>query len=129
MRRAALTLLALALAGCSDAAGGGGSDRVVVEMLEGQRFDPDIAVVPAGTTVRFVNESAEAHTVTAYDGVPEYFASGGFGSEEEARDALSDALIGQEQSYEFTFDEPGTYRYFCIPHEEQQMEATIEVEE
>ena len=127
MRRIALFLVALALVpACSD---GDSPAAATIEMLEGQRFDPGLAVVPAGTTVRFVNESAEAHTVTAHDGVPAYFSSGGFESEEEARDNLGDALIGQEGSYEVTLDEPGTYRYFCIPHEEQGMEATIEVEE
>lgn len=120
-----LVVAALALSGaCSDEPSG----QVTVEMAEGQRFLPDVAVVQAGTTVTFVNESSEAHTVTAYDGAPVYFSSGGFESEDEARDNLADALIGQEGSYEVTFDEPGTYRYFCIPHEEQGMEAAIEVE-
>ena len=49
-------------------------------------------------------------------------------SEEEARDNLADALVGQEGTYEVTFDEPGTYEYFCIPHEQQGMRGTVEVE-
>lgn len=126
MRRATLLLVALALVGaCSE---DGPSNGPTIEMLEGQRFNPGIAVVPAGTTVTFVNESAEAHTVTAYDDVPEYFSSGGFGSEDEARANLADALVGQEGEFEFTFDEPGTYEYFCIPHEDQGMKGTVEVE-
>lgn len=125
MKRALLVVAVVALCGaCSDDPSG----EVTVEMAEGQRFLPDVAVVRAGTTVTFVNESSEAHTVTAYDGAPVYFSSGGFEAEEEARDNLADALIGQESSYEFTFDEPGTYEYFCIPHEQQGMKATIEVE-
>ena len=125
MRRVAFLLVALALAACSDA---GSSEDATVTMGEGHRFAPDVAVVQAGTVVTFVNESSEAHTVTAYDGAPAHFSSGGFGSEEEARDNLADALVGQEGTYEVTFDEPGTYRYFCIPHEDQGMKATIEVE-
>ena len=126
MRRTALLLVALALGGaCSD---GEPSDGVTVTMAEGQRFAPDVAVVQAGTTVTFLNESSEAHTVTAVDGVPEYFASGGFQSEDEAREHLADALIGQEGTYEVTFDEPGTYEYFCIPHADRGMKGTIEVE-
>jgi plastocyanin len=101
---------------------------VTVEMTEAQRFTPDMAVIQAGTTVRFVNTSSEAHTVTAYDRAAVYFSSGGFESEEEARDNLADALIGQEGTYEVTFDEPGKYDYFCIPHEGQGMKGTIEVE-
>jgi plastocyanin len=127
MRRTALLLAALALGvSCS---GGDSSGGPVVEMLEGHRFDPGIAVVSAGTTVTFANESEEAHTVTAVDGVPRYFASGGFASEDEARDDLSDGLVAPGESYEVTFDEPGTYDYFCIPHEDEGMKGTIEVEE
>lgn len=127
MRPAALLLVALALAaGCSD--DGAASGAATVEMLEGQRFAPEVLTVSAGTTVTFVNGSAEAHTVTAYGGVPEYFSSGGFESEEAARDDLAGALVGQEATYEVTLDEPGTYEYFCIPHEQQGMKATIEVE-
>lgn len=126
MKRTVLLLAALALA--TSCSGDDASDSPTIEMAEGQRFVPDVAVVQAGTTVTFVNESAEAHTVTGYDGGPEYFSSGGFESEEEARDNLSDGLLKGDETFEVTFDEPGTYNYFCIPHEEQGMQASIEVE-
>ncbi|HEX2058693.1 MAG TPA: plastocyanin/azurin family copper-binding protein [Actinomycetota bacterium] len=124
-------VVALALLGaCSDDSV---PDATTVEMVDGQRFAPAELRVAAGTTVTFVNESAEAHTVTAYeDALPEdaeYFASGAFGTEEQARDALADGLVGQESGYEVTFAAPGTYEYFCIPHEQQGMKGTIVVEE
>ena len=126
MKRILLVVLVLALgAACS----GGSSDETTVKLAEGQRFDPESLEVAVGTTVRFVNDSAEGHTVTAYDGAPQYFASGRFESEDEARDNLADGMIGQESSYEVTFDEPGTYDYFCIPHEQQGMRGTIVVTE
>lgn len=126
MSKTVLLLAALALA--ASCSGDDASDDPTVAMAEGQRFTPDVTVVQAGTTVTFVNESAEAHTVTAYDAVPAYFASGGFESEDEARDNISDGLVPEDETFEVTFDEPGTYRYFCIPHEQQGMQATIEVE-
>lgn len=128
MRRLAVPFVVLLLVpGCS---GGGGASGKTVEMVEGQRFDPESLTVAPGTTVEFVNVSSEAHTVTAYEGrAPEPFSSGGFDSEEAARDDLAEALVGQEASFEFTFDEPGTYEYFCIPHEDQGMKGTIVVEE
>lgn len=102
-------------------------------MVEGQRFSPTPLRVAAGTTVTFANESAESHTVTAYDdGIPggaEYFASGGFPSEEAAREDLADGIVGQEESFEVTFDVAGTYEFFCIPHEQQGMKGTVVVEE
>ncbi len=101
-------------------------------MLDGQRFAPKPLRVAEGTTVEFANESSEAHTVTAYeDGIPDdaqYFASGDFDSEAEARDNLADGLIGQEGTYEVTFGTAGTYEFFCIPHEEQGMTGTIVVD-
>ena len=77
MRRTLLLLAALALAASCSSGSASGGDTVV--MADGQRFDPASLTVAPGTTVTFVNESAEAHTVTADDGAPEYFASGGFG--------------------------------------------------
>lgn len=121
-----LAALALALAACSS---GGSAESGTVEMSDGQRFTPGSLTVAVGDTVAFENVSSEAHTVTAYEDVPQYFASGGFESEEEARENLSESLVGQEATYEVTFDEPGTYEYFCIPHEQQGMKATIVVEE
>ena len=127
MRRTSLCACLLALAAaCSD---GGSSGGTTVTLAEGQRFAPGTLEISAGTTVTFTNDSAEAHTVTAYDGAPEYFASGGFESEDDARENLADALIGQEESYEVTFGEPGIYEYFCIPHEQQGMRGTIVVEQ
>jgi plastocyanin len=118
--------VALLTAGCS-----GSGNRV--GMVDGQAFDPETLTVAPGATVAFVNESEEAHTVTAYedelpDGAP-YFASGGFDSEPAAREGVGDGLVPSGETYEVTFDEPGTYRYFCIPHEGEPMRGTIVVEE
>lgn len=55
-------------------------------------------VVPAGTTVRWVNRDPLAHTVTADD-----------------RRFDSD-LIEPGVSWQRRFDEPGTFRYHCTPH-------------
>ena len=102
-------------------------------MVGGQQFEPESLTVTAGETVTFVNEDAEQHTVTAYeDSIPdgaEYFASGGAADEQAAREDLDGALIAQGDSFEVTFEEPGTYEYFCIPHEQSGMRGTIEVEE
>ncbi len=129
MRRLLLVVMLAVLPAC---ASGGGASEARVEMLDGQRFAPKPLRVAEGTTVEFVNESSEAHTVTAYeDGIPgdaEYFASGDFGSEAEARANLAGGIVGQEGTYEVTFGVAGTYEFFCIPHEEQGMTGTVVVE-
>jgi plastocyanin len=100
--------------------------------MVGQTFDPVTITVKAGETVTWVNESDEAHTVTAYgDEIPEeasYFASGGASSEDEARDSLSEGLLEAGDTFEVTLDQPGTYEYYCIPHESSGMKGTIVVE-
>ena len=102
-----------------------------VGMTEAHAFDPKEITIDAGDSVTWVNDSSESHTVTAFDdGLPEgaeYFASGDFGVEEEARDNVSDGLMQPDDTFEVTFDEPGTYRYFCIPHEGHGMTGTVVV--
>jgi hypothetical protein len=34
---------------------------------------------------------------------------------------------GSGESFSYTFDEPGTYEYFCIPHEDLGMVGTVTV--
>lgn len=101
-----------------------------VNLLE-NAFSPAEITIDAGETVVFVNDSTQSHTVTAYEdrtpgGAP-YFASGGFSDEAAARADLAEGLIDPGERYEVTFEEPGTYEYFCIPHEELGMTGTITV--
>jgi plastocyanin len=127
--RAVLALLLLVLmsaAGCSGSEPGG-----AVSMTDDQKFSPNEITVQDGETVTWTNRSSVAHTVTAYsDSVPPdlYFSSGPASSEEQARDRIADELIQPDETFRFTFDEPGTYEYFCIPHESSGMIGTVVVE-
>ena len=118
---------AVALSGCSPSVEPG-----TVLMTGGNTFTPAEVNVKAGEKLEFRNESGAAHSVTAYDdGVPrnaEYFSSGNFNNEEAAREGVGATLIKPDDSFEITLDEPGTYRYFCIPHESQGMKGSITVE-
>ena len=102
-------------------------------MTDEQAFDPQTITVSVGETVTFTNGSSASHSVTAYeDEIPEgaeYFSSGGFSSEQDARDSVAESILNSDATFEVTLDEPGTYKYFCIPHESQGMTGTIEVEE
>ena len=101
-------------------------------MTSDRRFDPTELTIGTGETVTWTNDSSEAHTVTAYEdelpGEAQFFASGGAPTEEAARKDLEDGLLTEGESVEMTFSEPGTYRYFCIPHEDAGMVATVVVE-
>lgn len=67
------------------------------------------ATVEAGTTVTVTNEDTFGHTWTAEGG------------------AWDSGTLAQGDSFEFTFDEPGEYSYFCTIHP-AQMTGTITVE-
>jgi plastocyanin len=71
-------------------------------------FEPRTTEITAGTTVRWTNSGAQPHTITSYRGL---FDSG-------------DLAAGN--SFSFTFNEPGTYYYYCRVHPDE-MWGTIVV--
>ncbi len=72
-----------------------GETRVIMKNVV---YDIPTVHVAAGSTVTWVNKDPMGHTVTADDG--------GFDSGD----------IPPSASWSFTFTEPGTYTYHCIPH-------------
>ncbi|ELY89648.1 cupredoxin domain-containing protein [Natrinema altunense] len=141
-RRACLaavgTALSTSLAGCSsvlsafdDDPCGGEECHIGMNRTE---FTPAVYEVSAGDTVVWKNTSEADHTVTAYEsGIPdeaEYFASGGYESQAAAYEAWEDrgGRLGTRDTFEHTFEVPGTYEYFCIPHEGAEMIGEIVVE-
>lgn len=126
-------------AGCTSNNGSSNDDEPVdgtlVEMTEGNRFEPETVTVPVGETVVWRNVGAAPHSVTAYEdeipGEATYFASGGFEDEGAARDGYSqgEGRIPGGESYEHTFNVPGQYGYFCVPHESGGMTGTVVVED
>jgi plastocyanin len=124
--------LGLGLAGSACSASSGKTPGNGIAMTEDRRFEPEVLTIGKGATVTFSNDSDEPHSVTAYDGrIPpgaRYFSSGGFSSEEKARDNVTETLIQEGDSFELTVGKPGVYEYFCIPHESQGMKGEIVVE-
>ena len=141
-RRTILRVSGVALAGGLAGCGGSGSGDTptataqgnLVEMTDDLVFDPAEITVSVGDTVTWENVGSVPHSVTAYeeqlpDGAT-YFASGGFDGEEAARDAWGNSSGGtlfEGQEYEHTFEVPGEYPYFCIPHEIGGMVGTVVV--
>jgi hypothetical protein len=60
-------------------------------------FAPQNVTIAAGTTVRWTNQDSYPHTATS----PGNFDSGN---------------LNQGQSWQYTFNTPGTYNYFCALH-------------
>jgi plastocyanin len=83
---------------------------VRVEMASNpNRFEPTSLTIPAGTTVTWADVSG-THTTTSYDGLWD-----------------SERRLEVGESFSYTFAQPGVYRYYCKPHEDQGMIATVVV--
>lgn len=83
------------------------SDGSVPVPMLNNLYDPVRLVIAPGTTVTWTNLDPAAHTVTPTDASA--WGSEGSGSGEEQ-------WLPQGAAWSFTFDEPGTYTYYCIPH-------------
>ncbi|MEF8784273.1 MAG: plastocyanin/azurin family copper-binding protein [Haloarculaceae archaeon] len=102
--------------------------------MQAVSFDPESLTISAGDTIAWEFAAGEPHSVTAYGaGIPEgaeYWASGGFDSEEAAREGWEEGMgaVVDGQSYVRTFETPGTHEYVCIPHEGAGMVGEVVVE-
>jgi plastocyanin len=82
--------------------------EVAIRDDDGFAFAPTEVTVAAGDTVTWMHEGRVTHTVTAEDGS---FASGN---------------LAAGDTFEMTFDEPGSYPYFCEFHGSMRGTVTVE---
>jgi plastocyanin len=73
-------------------------------------FAPATLTVARGTTVKWTNKDDEPHTVVS-DRDPKLFKS---------------PALDTDESFSFTFNDPGTYKYYCTIH--PHMQGTIVVQ-
>jgi plastocyanin len=71
----------------------------VTVTIKDNRFSPAKLEIEPGTTVKWTNEGRNDHNVVASIG-----------------NAFGNALIKPKETYEFRFEAPGTYRYYCSFH-------------
>lgn len=112
-----------------------GGDDCHIGMTRNE-FLPAEYEATVGETVVWKNTSGADHTITASENsVPDgaaYFATGDYESEVAAREAWEDSRggrLGTRETFEHTFEVPGTYHYVCIPHERGGMAGTVVVTE
>ncbi|WP_123538695.1 DUF5059 domain-containing protein [Halosimplex salinum] len=97
-------------------------------------FGPAELTVERGDTVAWKHVAGEPHSVTAVESeVPadaDYWASGDFDSEEDARSGWEEGTgaVQSGQSFVHTFETAGTHEYLCIPHEAAGMVGSVTVE-
>jgi plastocyanin len=113
--RTAIALLAVCgalagAAGCGDDAEGEAADpasmRTAIDIADFE-FDPETVTVATGSELTWTNSDEAPHTVTADD------------------ESLDTGDLDRGDAGSVTFDEPGTFSYYCRFH--PFMKATVEV--
>ena len=104
--------------------GPSGDVAAEVSMSDLLRYEPSVVAISAGQAVRWRNPSAVIHRVTVDPSKAMQAANVRLPSGVAAFDSGD---IGPGGSFIWTFNEPGEYRYFCIPHEGAAMVGTIMV--
>jgi len=66
--------------------------------IRGHGFSTPALTVKAGTTVTWINHDDDAHTVTS------------------TANAFRSPGLDTDETFSFTFTQPGTYEYFCTLH-------------
>lgn len=123
-RREALAALgALALAACfsdrsTDPDGGEG---VRIDMVD-LAFEPATVTISVGERVAWHNTGQLVHTATCDPSKANDSASVQLPAGAAAWDS---GAVAVGSTFGHTFEVPGEYRYFCIPHEAQGMLGTI----
>ena len=77
------------------------SNNVVTVKISDYAYQPDRITVPVGTTVVWSNADDEEHDVTSEGGAS----------------VLNSPDFGKGGSFSFTFNQPGEYKYYCVPHD------------
>ncbi len=86
------------------AAAEGGEEAVMIDMF---RFTPDTIEVPVGTTVTWTNMETSPHSAIADEG------------------AFASDTLGDGDSFSFTFEEAGSFTYYCGFHTNMKGAVTV----
>ena len=105
----------------SDLRGGSHSHR---QYDKSNEFQPAAITVARGTTVQWVNTGVMPHTVTDDPSKAARPSNAALPSGAQTWDS---GQLNGGQSFSHTFDTPGDYTYFCIPHESLGMVGHITV--
>jgi plastocyanin len=86
----------------------GDAKLVTIRMLD-YDFQPSKITIDAGTTVEWINAGKHVHTVT------------------DDASAWDSGNLKTGEKFAHRFDQKGTFKYVCVPHEEIGMTGTIVV--
>ena len=121
---AAAAAIAAALALLPDPARAASSPEVV-KMTDTEPFyTPMKLAIRVGETVKWVNGGATVHSVSTTAANAQILDDA---SIPKGAQAFDSGFIPPGGDFSYTFTVPGTYRYFCLPHEKAGMVGEIVV--
>lgn len=94
----------------------------VVTMNNLLKFEPAQVTIKVGETVEWQNTSLLVHTVTAN---PKLAANKEHVALPKRAEPFNSGNLDPKATFQHTFTVPGTYRYFCIPHEATGMVGEV----
>lgn len=95
-----------------------------VNMTDANQFQPATVTVARGTTITWLNVGTVPHTVTDD---PTKAANPSDSVLPAGAQPWDSGMIAGGENFSHTFDTPGQYVYFCIPHESLGMVGRITV--
>ena len=107
-------VIVVALSGCAEQESGSESQLSTVDDtvdgdsvdIKGFAYDSATITVSKGTTVTWTQHDSAAHTVTSVSG-----------------DVLDSQNLAKGETFSYTFDETGTFEYYCTIH--PSMKGTV----
>ena len=122
---AAAAAIAAALALIPDRPAKAAGNPVVIKMTDTRPFyTPAKVAIKVGETVQWVNDGETVHSVSTS-------AANALNSKDASMPkgavAFDSGFIPPGGDYSHTFTVPGTYRYFCLPHEKAGMVGVVVV--
>jgi plastocyanin len=99
-------------------------DEPVVKMTDEMRFEPDLLTIEAGQSITWRNTGTMVHTITTDPAKAQRLEHV---SLPEGATGWDSGLLRAGESWRHTFEVPGEYTYFCIPHESAGMVGRIVV--
>ncbi len=121
-----LTYISAAPAPAGDRNGGSlVAQEAAVRMTNSLKYVPEEVTIQAGQTVVWTNTSSTFHTVT---NDPALAQDRSHAQLPEGAQPFNSGNIAPGEVFQHTFEVPGAYVYFCIPHEAMGMVGKITVQ-
>jgi plastocyanin len=113
------------------AATGATHDVKMIGDAQGYRFDPSTLTIKSGDAVRFTMIAGGPHNVTFDPSIPaDAKAQLDANMDNKSGDLAGPMLLNPNDTYVISFGgvKPGTYPFFCSPHQAMNMKGTITVQ-